>query len=374
VKVFISSVRRGLEAERDCLPGLILAIGHAPLRFEDFGSLSVPSREACLRGVQEADVYVLLAGPAYGVTWPDTGLSATHEEYNAAKASGIPRLMFRKHGVDLESAQAAFVAEVEAYSTGLFRNSFVDAVDLQPKVVRALRNLPATGLDSGWVPLGAPVSVEWRDMWKSPPGQRGGSGAAEIELHAAPVEPVVLSARQLRDTSDALARRLRTLGVVSQSASIDVDSDSAAAWALMTAPSRLGGWDQLRPEATLGARVSATGQRSVWQQLPADSMGSLLDPDELPGRFAQLLRILGGVAPPGNSPWALGIGLRPSTFMSVGPISSLGHRQSATGASIDRQSVHIEPDEAVGPGALDRGADDVGLVLTRTLLESFQRR
>ena len=111
------------------------------------------------------------------------------------------------------------------------------------------------------------------------------SGAAEIELHAVPVEPVVLSARQLRDTSDFLARRLRTLGVVSNSASIDVGSDSAAAWALMTAPSRLGGWDQLRPEATLGVRVSATGQRSVWQQLPADSMGSLLDPDELPGQF-----------------------------------------------------------------------------------------
>ena len=53
---------------------------------------------------------------ADGDTWPDTGLSATHEEYNVARARGIPRLMFRKHGVDLESAQAAFVAEVEAYS------------------------------------------------------------------------------------------------------------------------------------------------------------------------------------------------------------------------------------------------------------------
>lgn len=374
MKVFISSVRRGLEAERDCLPGLILAIGHEPLRFEDFGSLPVPSREACLRGVQAADVYVLLAGPAYGDTWPDTGLSATHEEYNAARARGIPRLMFRKQGVDLESAQAAFVAEAEAYSTGLFRDSFEDAVDLQPKVVRALRNLRATELESGWVPLEAPVSVEWRDLWESPPGLGGGAGAAEIELYAVPVEPVVLSTRQLRDMSDALARRLRSLGVVPNSASIDVGSDSAAAWTLMTAPGRLGGWDQLRPEAILGVRVSATGQRSVWQQLPADSMGSLLDPDELPGQFAKLLRILGGVAPMGGSPWALGIGLRPSTFMSVGPTSSLGHRQSATGASIDRKSVHIEPDEAVGPGALDTGADDVGFVLSRTLLESFQRR
>jgi len=36
VRVFISSVRRGLEAERDALPGLVKAIGHEPVRFEDF--------------------------------------------------------------------------------------------------------------------------------------------------------------------------------------------------------------------------------------------------------------------------------------------------------------------------------------------------
>lgn len=38
MKVMISSVRRGLEPERDALPGLIMALGHEPVRFEDFSA------------------------------------------------------------------------------------------------------------------------------------------------------------------------------------------------------------------------------------------------------------------------------------------------------------------------------------------------
>jgi hypothetical protein len=56
MRVFISSVRRGLEEERDALPGLIAAIGHTPVRFEDFTAQTVPSREACLQGVKSSDV------------------------------------------------------------------------------------------------------------------------------------------------------------------------------------------------------------------------------------------------------------------------------------------------------------------------------
>lgn len=87
----ISSVRRGLEAERDALPGLITALGHKPIRFEDLGAQPVPSREACLQAVNEADPYLLLLGPHYGHIFTDTGQSATHDEFIAAQAKGIPR-------------------------------------------------------------------------------------------------------------------------------------------------------------------------------------------------------------------------------------------------------------------------------------------
>src|SRR5712692_5222204 len=150
MKVFISSVRQGLETERDALPALIRALGHEPLRFEDFTAQSVPSREACLSAVQSADVYLLLLGPFYGTRFPETGHSPTQEEHNAAQAKGIPRLVFRKTGIDFEPDQAAFVKEIEEYGTGLFRKSFSDAVDLLAKVAAMLRELPRRGCCSGF--------------------------------------------------------------------------------------------------------------------------------------------------------------------------------------------------------------------------------
>jgi nucleoside 2-deoxyribosyltransferase len=73
MRVFISSVRKGLEEERDALPGIIRAAGYTPIRFEDFSAQNEPSREACLKGMDNADVYLLILDPRYGHTFPDTG-------------------------------------------------------------------------------------------------------------------------------------------------------------------------------------------------------------------------------------------------------------------------------------------------------------
>lgn len=43
MRIFISSVRKGLEEERDALPGLIRALGHTPVLFEDFTAQTTPA-------------------------------------------------------------------------------------------------------------------------------------------------------------------------------------------------------------------------------------------------------------------------------------------------------------------------------------------
>jgi nucleoside 2-deoxyribosyltransferase len=144
MRVFVSSVRRGLEAERDAVPGLILALGHEPVTFEDFTALDLPSREACLRAVASADAYLLMLGQFYGDPLPDTGASPTEEESNAARARGIPVLAFRKRGVAMEPAQAEFVGRVEDYVSGRFRASFDGVKNLMVAVGNSLRGL-ATG-------------------------------------------------------------------------------------------------------------------------------------------------------------------------------------------------------------------------------------
>jgi hypothetical protein len=86
-----SIVRRGLEEERDALPGLISAIGHTPVRFEDFTAQTVPSREACIAGVDSSDAYLLLIGPHYGEPMKDTGQSPTHDEWMASRSASSRR-------------------------------------------------------------------------------------------------------------------------------------------------------------------------------------------------------------------------------------------------------------------------------------------
>jgi len=372
MKVFLSSVRRGLETERDCLPGLIRAIGHEPLSFEEFSAQPVPSREACLRGVQSADVYLLLLGPCYGDPLPETGLSPTHEEYTAALVKGIPRLAFRKAGVDFERAQIEFAKEVESYSTGLFRANFTDAVDLQAKVAAALRDLPSAAEPAVWAPLSTKIEVEWRENWARS-SSTPASMASVLDVHAVPIGHPSLSARQLRETAALLAGRVRALGIVSASAAIEVDSDMVSAWACPVEGDRRPAADDIWPDAVLGVRISSRGQRSVWQRLPADRMGSLLDPEDLPGRIGTLLRLLGSLMPANNGLWALAIAVNPSTILGVGPLGSLGRRSSAQMTAPGRGPLRVAPDESVSVGALNDGADQAGRVLAENVFDAFGR-
>jgi len=138
-KVFISSVRRGLERERDALPGLIRAIGMEPVRFEDYSAQATPSRQACLDGINASDICLILLGANYGHRFPDTGQSPTHDEWVAAKTKAMPIIAFKKRGPE-EPDKEALAREIGNYGTGVFYNEFDDADDLQAKVVAALRS------------------------------------------------------------------------------------------------------------------------------------------------------------------------------------------------------------------------------------------
>lgn len=112
MKVFISSVTHFLKEERAALPPFLRLFDYDPLRFEDFEAQDRSSREACLAGVEAADVYLLLLGPRYGMPFQDTGLSPTAEEFRRARQRGIPILVFNKTvDEDDEPAQVDFKRE-----------------------------------------------------------------------------------------------------------------------------------------------------------------------------------------------------------------------------------------------------------------------
>lgn len=360
MQVFVSSVRRGLEGERDALPGLIRALGHEPRRFEDYTAKAVPSREACLVGVEEADAYVLLLSDRYGDPLSDTGRSPTEEEFAVAKRRGIPVLVFRKRGVTPEPAQEEFIQRIEDYATGVFRGSFSTAAELLVQLTTAIREFERAPEALSFDPLCAPVTVPWKASehhgWRST--------ATAIELHAMPLPPLQLSATALSALPGRLARSGRDHGFFADDYALDTRLQEASAHAV-TRP------DRRIPIA--GIRVMPSGSVSVWHEMPSDNLGVILDRADLAPRIAGMLRLAADLLPKSGAV-ALAIGLFGLVSVSEGLAAELGHRTSATmpGFGHQKESALVEARDSVPVGALSRAADEIATELAMRLLLRFR--
>ena len=137
MKVFISSLIRGFEEFRAAAVAAVRSLGHEPITAETFPAGVSSPRVACLDGIRNADVVVLILGAGYGTVQPVSGLSATHEEYREAK-DHRPVIAFVQEGVDREPAQQEFVREVQDWSGGLFGGGFGTAEELRDALTQAI--------------------------------------------------------------------------------------------------------------------------------------------------------------------------------------------------------------------------------------------
>lgn len=137
MKVFVSSLISGLEPIREAARSAIRALGHEPIMAEDFGARPQSPQVACLDGLRQSSVVVLILGEKYGAKQQPSGISATHEEYREARERR-PVIAFVQEGVEREPDEAALVQEVQGWSKGLFRGGFRTAAELQEKITRAL--------------------------------------------------------------------------------------------------------------------------------------------------------------------------------------------------------------------------------------------
>ncbi|MGE3477382.1 MAG: DUF4062 domain-containing protein [Rhodospirillaceae bacterium] len=143
MKIFISSVIRGMGEFRTAAARAVRNLGHQPIMAEDFGAEADSPQKVCLRGVITADAVIAIVGAKYGDT-QSSGLSATHEEVKEAKLRGCPMLTMVQSGVSREPAQAGLLTELQDWSTGTFTTDFVSADDLLDKLSGALHNLDLT--------------------------------------------------------------------------------------------------------------------------------------------------------------------------------------------------------------------------------------
>ena len=189
MKVFISSVIGGFELYRDAAADAITSLGYEVIRAEDFGAVASSPQEACLAGVREADMTVLLLGERYGLRQP-SGLSATHEEFREAR-SHQPVLAFVQEYVDYEPEQAEFIAEVRAWETGSLTASFTTEDQLRRAVTRGLHD-HAVSAASGLVDEGELLALAEEGV-DTPKSFRlfGGDPQVSLSLAAGPRQEVL---------------------------------------------------------------------------------------------------------------------------------------------------------------------------------------
>lgn len=165
MKIFVSSLITGMEPFRAAAKAAIGELGHTAVMAEDFVPGPRSPQVACLSGVREAALTLLILGGEYGVR-QQSGISATEEEFREAREAR-PVIAFVQNGVAQSADQAAFVKDVQGWSGGYFRGAFDDPDDLRRKIVRALH--------------------EWElSIASAPVDQQGLSAAARALM---PVEP-----------------------------------------------------------------------------------------------------------------------------------------------------------------------------------------
>jgi hypothetical protein len=168
MNVFVSSVIEGYQdcrqAAKDALDYLRKTHGwdlETIMAEVDFPSMTSSSQASCLQAVTNSDLYVILLGSRYGWVNPKSGLSATHEEYRTAVATGKPILAFVE-AVKRESIQQEFVNEVSDYVEGVFRRSFENVDGLRAAVEHSVHHFIRTNVipEPTTIPIKSGASVQ----------------------------------------------------------------------------------------------------------------------------------------------------------------------------------------------------------------------
>ena len=326
MKIFVSSVVRGLEEEREGVTHLLRATEHQVVRFEDFPATDASPRVACLRAIEDVDVYVLLLGQHYGNRMPDSGYSPTEEEFHAAVSLGKPRLVFRKADLEMDPDQADFAREVGAYVDGRFWVEFTGVIDLAAKVLEALRQVRLQPEDPEW----RTVDPQPLEALHANSTQGWSQHACVLEVDVVPLGQVTLRAtRSHKALTDQVIRRARSTGLVD--VGDPLHSIPVKSGIHVQRPSESGGraFQEVQRNPYCGILVRDSGPITVYQALPSDGLGAVTNESDLTIRIHLLLDQCIPLIPSDVADVVVTASLFDGGRATLGDPSILGNRNSA---------------------------------------------
>ena len=139
IKLFLSSVSRGLEQLREQIIGDLHTATFEVHNMEIFGARPDLPLEVCLKELRKCDAAVVIVGPRYGSLTPAGDVSFTHEEYREACRRGLRVMAFVlpvANGVDDEERKRLEAFEQEVGGSVVYKRTTPD--DLRADILATL--------------------------------------------------------------------------------------------------------------------------------------------------------------------------------------------------------------------------------------------
>ena len=136
-RVFVSSVIDEFTEYREAAKRGIVNAGGEPVLVEDFPSMALSPRNACLDGVASCDIFVAIVGSRGGSVSP-SGRLVVEEEYEEALQKKLQIIAFIQNTKIDESAER-LAGKISGYVEGRFRKTFITPDDLQKQIEKAVK-------------------------------------------------------------------------------------------------------------------------------------------------------------------------------------------------------------------------------------------
>jgi len=190
MRVFISSLITGMEDFRLAAREGVELLGHEVVMAEDFEAKPLSPQIACLQGLRQSGLVILILGEHYGAKQVN-GISATHEEYREAKGRQ-PVIAFVQNVSNRDSDENAFIKEVQGWEGGLFRGGFDTAEQLKSGIIKAIHewqiSVTAASLDFDQLTKSAYEIIE--DLQKQN-GYGSGSPKLLLSIISGPIQAIL---------------------------------------------------------------------------------------------------------------------------------------------------------------------------------------
>jgi hypothetical protein len=260
--------------------------------------------------------------------------------------------VFKKRGVTPEPRQAAFIAEVEDYATGVFRGTFASTADLLGRLRDPLAAAAATIQPMRVRRMTSHVTAPWRMRDRF--GQT--TGGVTLETHVIPVGDVEpLRTTTFSELSRRLARVGRNHGLFDEGEALRFPTTEASVSAEVEATGR---------RYSAGVSISVHRAVSVWEALPSVMGGTPFDEAVLRDRIASCIRLAADLDLVLSEEAAVGIGIdRPSMLGRITGPNSMEYPFFGRGD----EPIRMEPEDAYATSALARIADEVAADLVSRL-------